>query len=234
MLHCIYRLYNLPSSTECHVTIGVDGDGEGELGDGELEQQSSEQTEQVRSSISSVYGVLGTGYCDFDCDCDYDCGSGSGNVTFLLLHLPSFSPPSSSSVAMAHPRRYAVDPSLQASTPPPPPSQQYQQYQQYDGATTHQATVPAAFDPAYQPTQPRQERSYHSDLPPPPPPPPPHTFQSASNVNPAAYTAPSPPQNHIPQPPHSSGPSLRGPKPRIDASQVPSPISSRRTRSESL
>ncbi|KAK8850698.1 hypothetical protein IAR55_004618 [Kwoniella newhampshirensis] len=33
-----------------------------------------------------------------------------------------------------------------------------------------------------------------------------------------------PPQNHIPPPPHSSGPSITGPRVRIDPSQVPNPI----------
>jgi protein transport protein SEC24 len=33
-----------------------------------------------------------------------------------------------------------------------------------------------------------------------------------------------PPQNHIPAPPHSSGPALAGPRVRIDPSQMPNPI----------
>ncbi len=119
---------------------------------------------------------------------------------------------------MAHPRRYAVDPSLQGHTPSFQP-QQYQQHQQYDGGVGQQASAPA-YDSAYQPNQPQKERSYHSDLPPPP-----DAFQSVSGgVNQGYVASPPPPENHIPQPPHSSGPSLRGPKPRIDASQVPSPI----------
>ncbi|WRT70883.1 uncharacterized protein IL334_007882 [Kwoniella shivajii] len=38
------------------------------------------------------------------------------------------------------------------------------------------------------------------------------------------YQTPQPPQNHIPPPPHSSGPALTGPRVRIDPSQVPNPV----------
>lgn len=61
-------------------------------------------------------------------------------------------------------------------------------------------------------------RVWDEDLEPPP------SFAPPQGQQAAAAPYPLPPQNHIPQPPHAAGPSLRGPVPRIDPAQIPSPI----------
>ncbi|OCF56260.1 protein transporter SEC24 [Kwoniella mangroviensis CBS 10435] len=144
--------------------------------------------------------------------------------------------------------RYAVDPSLTGGPQPPPQGpnlgyQQQQQQQQWQGQSTspqpdyyqqqqqqhlqgqvgydpnyvpqlhHVSDRPAPIPTGeYAPTHapgPAQSSSYHHQQP-----------------QPQQYQVPVPqqPLNHIPPPPHSSGPTLTGPRVRIDPSQVPNPV----------
>jgi protein transport protein SEC24 len=102
----------------------------------------------------------------------------------------------------------------------------------------------------------RAARAYHQDMPDttafqPPPHPDPHSFpqsQHPAQVSPPAYQQhpssystepqhpyanappPGPPPSlahGIPQPPHSAGQKLSGPRPRIDPDQIPSPVTVR-------
>ncbi|KAI9633449.1 uncharacterized protein MKK02DRAFT_38103 [Dioszegia hungarica] len=125
--------------------------------------------------------------------------------------------------------RYAVDPSLTAQggqgTQPnyqQPQQAEYQQghqqanlqtgydqqqQQQYNGAPTQQPSGP------YDSTAPR-ERSYAVHRPEP------AVQPNVQSMHPSLVQ----PMNHIPPPPHSSGPSISGPRVRIDPSQVPNPV----------
>lgn len=115
---------------------------------------------------------------------------------------------------MSRAKKYAVDPSLQSSTSlaHPWPAQR-QGYTAQPGGQV---------EDVYRPDTGPRERSYHSDLPPRPASGP--SVSVADQHHHSATPAWEPPVNSIPQPPHSAGPHLRGPKPKIDASQVPSPI----------
>ncbi|KAJ9098064.1 hypothetical protein QFC19_006499 [Naganishia cerealis] len=127
--------------------------------------------------------------------------------------------------------RYAVDPSLISHPEPtqqtsygqvPQYIQQHQPYGQQQGlAQPQQYPQQAPETVPYGVQQPRQ-RVWADDLAPPPPPFVPASTPPPNEGYPTA-SAP-PPVNHIPQPPHAAGPSLRGPKPRIDPSQVPSAV----------
>lgn len=102
--------------------------------------------------------------------------------------------------------RYAVDPSLTAQ------SNQYQQQ------------TPVLNNPTPQLHHVSERRS-----PPPtgvyaPLPNQPTQPQSQQQLPPVTQSHQAPPINHIPPPPHSSGPALTGPRVRIDPSQMPNPI----------
>lgn len=139
-------------------------------------------------------------------------------------------------VNMSNRRRYAVDPTVQGQ-PAPDAFQGYQAQQQYDqhqqqqqqqgyGQTLHQQAPPAEHQNAYGVAE-RKTRVWDDDLLPAPQPFVPagdNNQLQAGEINRSATHSPLPPANHIPQPPHAAGPSLKGPKPRIDPTQVPSPI----------
>jgi protein transport protein SEC24 len=114
--------------------------------------------------------------------------------------------------------RYAVDPSLSAQ----PVQQGYQQQQQQpypvvnQNPQLHQVSdrrSPAPTGP-YAPSEAShyQQQSHQ-------------TQQTQQHVpNQPQHPSFAPPVNHIPAPPHSSGPALTGPRVRIDPSQMPNPI----------
>lgn len=130
--------------------------------------------------------------------------------------------------------RYAVDPSLSAAPPQTPqwqggsgpisqstsPQPQYDnQYQQHDPnyvPQLHQAsdrrTPPPAgeYAPQVYPQQPQYGQQQH---------PQPQQYQQGQH-----HPSFTPPPNHIPAPPHASGPQMSGPRVRIDPSQVPNPV----------
>jgi protein transport protein SEC24 len=125
--------------------------------------------------------------------------------------------------------RYAVDPSLVSR--PDPVQQSYVQPAQYDQQQGYPQTYgqPQPFvqqapapQGAYDVSKPR-ERIWADDLIPPPAPFAPSTSPPVAQAFPGTST-PLPPANHIPQPPHAAGPSLRGPRPRLDPTQVPSAV----------
>ncbi|KAJ9121491.1 hypothetical protein QFC22_002107 [Naganishia vaughanmartiniae] len=126
--------------------------------------------------------------------------------------------------------RYAVDPSL-VSRPEPTQQTSYGQRftqqqpygQQQQGFTQPQQYPQQPTEPSTYGVQPPRQRIWADDLAPPPPPFVPASTPPPTDGYPASHSAP-PPVNHIPQPPHAAGPSLRGPKPRIDPSQVPSAV----------
>jgi protein transport protein SEC24 len=137
--------------------------------------------------------------------------------------------------------RYAVDPSLtapaaqgqqsgyaQQSTSPQPPYNQQGGYQNDPNQPPHFQTndrqAPAPTGEYAPPQQPRQ-RYYGED-----PAPQPQQFQQFQQPQHQQqqqhqlqqnFAAPT---NHIPAPPHSSGPQMAGPRVRIDPSQVPNPV----------
>lgn len=132
--------------------------------------------------------------------------------------------------AMPPRSRYAVDPSLTAQAanqqqqwqnPPQQPGQadQYggqgyinpnpQLHQVSDRATPPPTGIYAPTQPQY-PQQLQHQNSYQNDQP--------QQFQQP------IHSSFIPPQNHIPPPPHSAGPSMQGPRVRIDPSQVPNPV----------
>ena len=131
--------------------------------------------------------------------------------------------------------RYAVDPSL---TAPATQSQQsgYSQVAQpsYDQQSGYQnqndpnyvpqlhnvsdRPAPAPTGEYAPPQQPRQ-RYYGED-----PPPQPQQFQQYEEPQQQQQQNFPPLANHIPAPPHSSGPQMAGPRVRIDPSQVPNPV----------
>ncbi|TXT05981.1 hypothetical protein VHUM_03742 [Vanrija humicola] len=154
---------------------------------------------------------------------------------------------------MAPRSRHAVDPSLTAPAqqdqwhqhqPAPQPNPQYgqggqqqqpdygQQYQQghQQGYQQQQQQQQPYVNPAGPQLHPVSERA--------PVPSGPYAPQQPSgNAHPTSHPrtqlAPPdqqqaqpnyPPQNHIPPPPHSAGPQLRGPRVRVDPSQMPDPI----------
>jgi protein transport protein SEC24 len=127
--------------------------------------------------------------------------------------------------------RYAVDPSL-VSRPDPVQQPSYGQVPQYDQQQGYglqpgygqpqQYAQQAPPQGGYDVQQPR-ERIWAEDLIPPPAPFVPASTPPPADVYQNSHT-PLPPANHIPQPPHAAGPSLRGPKPRLDPSQVPSAV----------
>ncbi|WVF67842.1 hypothetical protein IAT40_002603 [Kwoniella sp. CBS 6097] len=139
--------------------------------------------------------------------------------------------------------RYAVDPSLSAPSPgqgqyggsqqPQGDFQQYHQqsqpdygqqqpYQQHGHdpnyapqlhpSSDRRSPIPsgpyAPSGPSYQQQQQQQQQPYQQQQ------------QQQQSLHPS-YVAPA---NHIPAPPHSSGPALSGPRVRIDPSQVPNPV----------
>jgi len=115
--------------------------------------------------------------------------------------------------------RYAVDPSLTAQA-------QGQQYQQQDDQQPgyqqnyHDPNV----NPILHPVSDRRSPAPTGPYAPSGPPSQPHYAQQQVPLPEqlhASYIAPS---NHIPPPPHSSGPQVSGPRVRIDPSQMPNPI----------
>lgn len=126
--------------------------------------------------------------------------------------------------------RYAVDPSLSApapqtqqwqaqsseqSTSPQPPYNQYQNDPKYVPQlyqVSDRRTPPPTGEYAPQPQNLGQTSYQHS--------------QQQQQPQQQQYQHPSfaPPQNHIPAPPHASGPQMSGPRVRIDPSQVPNPV----------
>ena len=148
---------------------------------------------------------------------------------------------------MSNRRRYAVDPTVRGDTPDPQGTYtqgqgqgQQQPYQQATGNSgqqyPQQFSSPAgeAQNAYSQPVQ-KKARVWDEDLLPPPPPfvpgqsdssfgGPAGKSQPGELINRSATHSPLPPINSIPQPPHAAGPSIKGPKPRIDPTQVPSPI----------
>ncbi|GHJ87945.1 hypothetical protein NliqN6_4347 [Naganishia liquefaciens] len=126
--------------------------------------------------------------------------------------------------------RYAVDPSLISRPDPIQQSQSYEQpaYDQQQGFQQPYGQPQGFAQPVpvqqgeYDVTKPR-ERIWADDLIPPPAPFTPSTSPPAAQAFPGTST-PLPPANHIPQPPHAAGPSLRGPRPRLDPTQVPSAV----------
>jgi len=153
---------------------------------------------------------------------------------------------------MSNRRRYAVDPTVRGDTPDPqgyhtqgqaagqPQHQSYQQGVNNSGGQYPQQFGSPAGEAQNAYSQPVQKkgRVWDEDLLPPPPPFIPgqtDSFPSAFGgvpdqgepselINRSATHSPLPPTNSIPQPPHAAGPSIKGPKPRIDPTQVPSPI----------
>lgn len=131
---------------------------------------------------------------------------------------------------MSNRRRYAVDPTVQGQ-PAPDAYQQPQPYeQQAYGQTLHpqQQQAPIADHQNAYTTAQKKTRVWDDDLAPAPQPFVPagdhNQQQNPGEINRSATHSPLPPVNHIPQPPHAAGPSIKGPKPRIDPTQVPSPI----------
>jgi protein transport protein SEC24 len=149
---------------------------------------------------------------------------------------------------MSNKRRYAVDPTVQGVQPTIDSHSGYNQQQQqpyYTQSETqaqgqgqgqvYQAPVDE-YQNAYSAPGQKKGRVWDDDLLPPPPPFVPGEsngqlgvnseagLASGEMINRSATHSPLPPVNHIPQPPHAAGPSIRGPKPRIDPTQVPSPI----------
>lgn len=122
--------------------------------------------------------------------------------------------------------RYAVDPSLSAQAP----SQGYQQHQQQPyppinqepqlhNVSERRSPAPTgAYAPSQQPQQ-HQHTPYqqHTAIAP-------QQQQQQQQHYAQQEGSFGPPQNHIPPPPHSAGPSLTGPRVRIDPSQMPNPI----------
>lgn len=120
--------------------------------------------------------------------------------------------------------RYAVDPSLTAQPqqsleqnyqqPSQPNFQQQQQNVQSGSYGQEQFSAPGQPEQTgpYSSTAPR-ERSYAVHRP----------EQPSNNVQ-QAHPSVIQPMNHIPPPPHSSGPSISGPRVRMDPSQVPNPV----------
>jgi protein transport protein SEC24 len=109
--------------------------------------------------------------------------------------------------------RYAVDPSLTGQSTQPQWQSQTQSAPQNDPnyvPPLHQVNDRRTPPPvgAYAPAQLPPAQTYQA--------PSQQTYQSSSSFQ--------PPQNHIPPPPHSSGPSIAGPRTRIDPSQVPNPV----------
>lgn len=115
--------------------------------------------------------------------------------------------------------RYAVDPSLSAQASQQGYPQQQQQQQPYPSHSQepqlHQVSdrrSPAPtgpYAPSQAPAPQYQPQPQHS--------------QQHVPAQPQ-YPSFTPPANHIPAPPHSSGPALTGPRVRIDPSQMPNPI----------
>lgn len=131
--------------------------------------------------------------------------------------------------------RYAVDPSLTApvtqgqqsgysqSTSPQPPYNQQGGYQDdpnhvSQSYSTSDRPAPAPTGEYAPPQQPRQ-RFYGED-----PPSQPQQYQQNQQPQQQQQQRFAPPVNHIPAPPHSSGPQMAGPRVRIDPSQVPDPV----------
>ncbi len=115
--------------------------------------------------------------------------------------------------------RYAVDPSLTAQARTPPP-------QQYDQSSDFQQQYSDPnVDPSLQP-----QPDYHNPAPNGPYAPSgsrrPIYTHHAPPSQPQSQPCPSyvAPANHIPPPPHSSGPQVAGPRVRIDPNQMPNPI----------
>jgi protein transport protein SEC24 len=117
-----------------------------------------------------------------------------------------------------------VDPSLTAQAPPQPHDQQgyqdtqqpYQQQQPYYNSNANPILHPVSdrrtppptgqYAPVYQTGHQNHQQSRQNGQP--------------EQLHPSFI----PPSHHIPAPPHSSGPSITGPRVRIDPSQMPNPI----------
>ena len=127
---------------------------------------------------------------------------------------------------MSNRRRYAVDPTVQgqpATDPFQPYPTQHHDQQGY-GQTLQAQPAIAEHQNAYA-TNERKTRVWDDDLAPAAQPFVPAGDQlQPGEINRSATHSPLPPVNHIPPPPHAAGPSIKGPKPRIDPTQVPSPI----------
>ncbi|KAL7416970.1 hypothetical protein BDY24DRAFT_426217 [Mrakia frigida] len=122
------------------------------------------------------------------------------------------------------PRRTArpIDPSLL----PPPPDAYSQQHQSNDGPPSQQQPPPPwtsstagygagqHFDPSSsQPHYGQQDPAYYQQP------------QQQPQQQAEYYSSPPPPPStHIPQPPHTSGRQFKGPRSKIEAEQVPSPV----------
>lgn len=122
------------------------------------------------------------------------------------------------------PRRTArpIDPSLL----PPPPDTYSQQHQSNDGPPSRQQPPPPStsstpgygagqhFDPSSsQPHYGQQDPAYYQQS------------QQQPQQQAEYYSSPPPPPStHIPQPPHTSGRQFKGPRSKIEAEQVPSPV----------
>ncbi|WVQ86219.1 hypothetical protein IAT38_008387 [Cryptococcus sp. DSM 104549] len=137
--------------------------------------------------------------------------------------------------------RYAVDPSLAAPSPPvqQQDQQQWHNPQQQDYYHSQQQQQQPYHDQGYSNPNANPQLHQVSDRRTPPPTGPyapqqqPHqptytqiTPQQPAHQHQGQYADPrfAPPANHIPAPPHSSGPTVAGPRVRIDPSQVPNPI----------
>ncbi|RSH87037.1 COPII coat Sec23p-Sfb3p heterodimer component [Saitozyma podzolica] len=125
--------------------------------------------------------------------------------------------------------RYAVDPSLtaQASQQPPPQPEQWQSPAQGAGQPSHFPPYPPS-DHADASANPQLHHvSERTSAPTGPYAPSGSQTQTHHTITPQTHAAPPSmpqPANHIPAPPHSTGPSLAGPRIRIDPSQMPNPI----------
>lgn len=102
-----------------------------------------------------------------------------------------------------------------------PQGQQGQYFDQSRGPQLHHVsdrrTPPPTGEYAPQPVPAAHTQTYHAIQPQP------QQQQQAYSGQPNQSSL-YPPQGHIPQPPHSAGPSITGPRMRIDPAQVPNPV----------